>query len=372
MSTMSEKILNDKIAELEELYAGVMPWYSGMYDPESGGIYATRSGKEDPELHPGLEMTGSALIKIKGYSGVWDRMPADVHERFVQFFMSRYDVSTGYFEEPYMKQLEQESYNRYRARIQMFSRNALKTLDAPAVPELKDESGEKKQPVLPHQFASVEKYVEWMEGLAWTTNSWQAGDRVQASQVYLRMLPAEQQGAYIDAMFRYLESIQDPVTGYWGVGENYNTMSGTFKVDLIYGTHGRSLPHTDKILESVFRTLRDGDAVTACYVRNAQDLLRTMATKHGCADVIRERLPLYLDSIIAAGKQLLADDGGFTSSRGKALSVYGGVQAGHGLKEGDVDATSMMLTARAALYPLLGMSAPSLSHTAKDFWERFC
>ena len=183
------------------------------------------------------------------------------------------------------------------------------------------------------------------------------------------MLPQEKQETYREAMFAFLEEIQNPETGYWGPDGGYNSMSGAFKVNLIYANHGRTLPMTDKMLMSIFKTIETCEAGTACYVRNAMDLLRTLAAHHGCADAIRDTLPQYLDVIIAAGRQVQAPDGGFSSSRGRALTVYGGVKAGLGIHESDVDATAMMLHARRALYPLLGLELPSLAHTAADFWK---
>ncbi|MBO5220380.1 MAG: hypothetical protein J6C52_13190 [Clostridia bacterium] len=354
--------------EFEAMYRGVLPWYASLYDAESGGFYAAASGKADPVLHTGLEMTGSVLVALHHHGGgLWETMPAYLRDRFIAFFHTRFDKSTGYFEEPTLEAQDRDTADRFRARIQSFSKNALNLLGAPFT--MPAENGRTITPILPAQFESPEAYVEWMRGLCWDTNSWTAGDRVQASQNYLRLMDAPRRQPYLDAMFAYLEEAQDPITGYWGNGTSYRTLSGAFKVDLIYGAYDRPLPRAAKVLESVFTTIRTEDAACPCYVRNSIDLLGTLANRHGYADEIRWQLSAESDGILAASGRFLTPDGGFSSSIGKSMGVYGGVRVGHSLCEGDIDGTSMMLIARQTLYGLLGVEIPPLSDTMPDFWE---
>lgn len=315
-------------------------------------------------------MTGSVLLGLYRFGGgIFEKMPQKLRERFIEFFRSRFDSTTGYFEEPLLEAQDQDTYDRCRARVQLFTK---KTLDALGVPfTMPSDGGETITPVLPAQFASPEAYLEWMCGLCWNTNSWTAGDRLQASQSYFSMMDVPRRQPYLDAMFAYLESTQDPVTGYWGNGTSYCTLSGTFKVDLIYGTHDRPLPNAAKVLASVFTTIHNEEAINPFYVRNAMDLLGTLSNRHGFAEEIRSGIAAESDRILSASKQFLAPDGGFSSAIGKAAGVYSNVRAGHRLNEGDVNATLMMLTARQTLYGLLGIPVPSLADGMPDFWTRF-
>lgn len=364
-------MLHAHIAQIEQLFRGVLPWYASLYDRESGGFYGTISGRDDPALRPGLEMSGSVLVALHDHTeDLWAQMPAPLRKRFVSFFYTRYNVQSGYFEEPAMIPCDRDTADRFLGRIQAFSKKSLTALGEPFMPPTVQHSAP-VTPVLPEQFASPEQYVAWMKTLSWHTNSWAAADRVQASQNYLRLMDDTKRQPYLDKMFAYLEETQRPETGYWGDDDSYCSLSSAFKVDLIYSSHKRPLPNPERILHSVFYTIAHCQAENAYYVRNALDLLLTLSEQHGQTEVIRAQLPQYLNVLTAAMTSFLAPDGGFSAVVGEGKTIYGGVRMGHGNNEGDIDATLMMLIARRILYRLFDEPIPPLSAFMPHFWAAF-
>nr|MBQ4318353.1 hypothetical protein [Clostridia bacterium] len=355
---------NSIFAPLEELYSQVMPWITSMYEEESGGFYATRSGKDDPEMFAGIEMSSSALANLKEYSGMWSCIPDSTHKKLTEFYTSRFNRSSGWFEDKCF-----DGEDRSRARTQAAAERALSRLGVKYDRFKNNAESQTTAPVLPEYFAAPESYVEWIKTLPWQTNSWFAGDRVQSSQVYVQRISEDRRQAYIDAMFDYVKSVQSPETGFFGERLTYNALSGAFKIDLICSQYKLELPNHRKILNSVFRVLEEADATTACYIRNSMDLLRTMTVKYNCGDEIRAKLPSYIPTIVNAAKQVKAPDGGFSSSRGRALEKFGGVKAGRGLNESDMDGTSMLMIARRSIYEIMETELPSLAHTMPEMWE---
>lgn len=368
--TLSLDALPEKIKEaldrVEVYYDRVMPWLAHMYDPKTGGFYMTMSGKQDPDMEPAVEMTDWGLGFIKNYARIADDMPDEVREKFIQFFYDRQDPKTGLFIDKQGPVNERET-----ARNQSTGLAACRKLGVepkyvhPSAAQKKQEAV--NTAILPEFMSSPEAYVEWISQLPWEEASWGAGDKTQASQQYIRMLPADEQEKYKTAMFDWLESHQYE-SGLWSTKLDFNSVSGIFKVALIYGLWNKELPRYDACIDTIFECYKVEKTANPFFVRNPISVLNQMCSY---GDDVRARVQNgileNIDAVTASFNEFLCPDGAFSAGKGRSMRAFGGVVGSHQLNEGDIDATLMMLIARNTLYSIFGVSAPPLE--ASDFWN---
>jgi len=367
------------LSAVEPSFQKVIPWLANMYDADTGGFHMAKSGKDDPDIHPGLEMTSWGIEILHKYSDCFDEMPEDTRQKFISFYNDRQDPTTGYYID-----LQGPTNDRETARNQTTSLTAMKTLGAkPLYPHplepvatvmslstIADESVSTASTTdtLPEYMASAESYVDWIEELSWSENSWTAGDRIQASQVYIKALPSDERQSYLDAMFDWLEENQNPQTGLWNATPDYNAVSGAFKIGLVYQTWGRQMPDADKILQSIISCYQNFEADSPYYIRNPISLLQQIAGYDlHFKESVRQAILDNIGDIVAGIDKFKCPDGAFSAGYQKSMKSFGGVVGSHELYEGDIDATLMVLITRNALYNIFDLTAPPLA--SSDFWN---
>ena len=353
---------------VDEHYGGVMRWLANMYDPATGGFHMAMSGKLDPEMEPALEMTAWA-IKFFGYAGMTDSIPKSVKDKLIQFFYDRQDPATGLFID------KQGPVNdRETARNQMSALAACKTLGIPTkYPHpgtAKDAKASADAQVMPKFMASTEAYIEWMETLPWQSGSWHAGDRVESSLQFVRMLPDGERERYAEAILGWLDAHQHG-NGAWSDEMNFVTVSGIYKVERVYAFFGRRLPRYEAALETILACYRQSELKNPYFIRNPLSVFLSLCS-YG-EDVkrrVQEGILANIPPIEASFGKFLCPDGAFCASQigeGLSMKVFGGVLGSHGLHEGDIDATLMMLIARTALYKIFDLEPKPLYEP--DLWR---
>ena len=354
------------LAQADAAVAGVVPFIANLYDPESGGFYFALSGKNDPDLAPGLEMTAWGIMITKGQTDAWDDMPTEVREKFIQFFHDRQDPVTGYYIDK-----QGPANDRETARIQNATLNTLRLFpEEPKYPHpinVKKPTSEQTANV-PAYMETVESYLDWVSSLPWAKESWAAGDKVQASQIFVKTLPEDKQVQYVEALMNWLDTHQDPETGLWAEEIDFNSISGAFKNGLTYGLWDRQLLRIDEIINSIVRCYQTHQADKPFYVRNPLSLLRQIADyseefRKKVQDTVLEHIELMMDNF----SRNKCPDGGYSSDYQKTNLSFGGVVGSHGLFEGDSNATLMILLARRELYNIFEVDVPPLK--ADHFWD---
>ncbi len=353
------------LESVEKYFVGVIPWLANMYDPKTHGFYMTMSGKCDPEIEPAIEMTAWALAYINSYTTVLPDMPSDFRENFIKFFTDRQDPSTGMFIDKQGPANARETARNQDSALGIFGTlNAKKPYPHPR--ELHSAETVKQASLMPEYMESPETYVAWIAHHNWDTNSWTAGDQTQSSQKYVAMLPPDRQREYIDAALEWLNARQME-NGLWSPSFDFNAASGAFKVGLVYRAWGLRLPNHDKIIDSIFHCYKVSKTVNPFFVRNPISVLVQMSSYSSATkEKIQRLLVENIDAVIANFGEFLCPDGAFSAQKGKSMISFGGVVGSHGLFEGDIDATLMILIARNQLYELFDVSAPPLE--AHDFW----
>ncbi len=360
------------LARFEELFTRLDVWYANLYHHEDGGIFMTMSGRDDPEMECGLEMTFYALSGVRTYSDAWLDMPDHVKQRFIDYILERQDPATGMFID------HQGPVNdRETARNQACVMGWVNTwkIDLPYEhPSQKTSGGGSTSAtdttVMPAYMASVSSYLDWVENnWDWDRNSWTAGDQTQQSLNYLNYLPKEQYEQYKAALLEWLANRQFDDTGFWAPTVDFNSVSGAFKVGLIYQNLGEKIPNAEKVMETTIRCMETVYPDRAHYVRNPISLLQQIAGyKPEYAARIQQAVTDNMENICGWMEQFLAPDGGFAMYHGRSMSNFGGIYSSHELWEGDVDSTLMILIARKGVYNLMGVAAPLLEFD-DNFWN---
>ncbi len=351
------------LEKVEVYYKRCTLWLAHMFDPATGGFHMAMSGAKDPAMEPAIEMTAWGVSFLKNYTDALAGMPEKFRTGIVHFINDRQDPVSGMFVD------RQGAVNaRETARNQAAAFSALSAMGArPRYPHPRDTAKEAAcTPLMPEYMESAETYLAWVAGMNWDHASWSAGDQTQSSLQYVHMLDAEKQKLYKDALFAWLDARQQP-SGLWSPDFDFNAASGAFKVGLVYSACGRRLPRHEKIVDAIFRCYEVSRTTSPFFVRNPISVLYQMAAyDEETKAKIQAGIIAHMDAVTASFGEFLCPDGAFSAGKGRSMVSFGGVTGSHGLFEGDIDATLMMLIARKTLYNIFDAEAPHLN--TDDFW----
>ena len=359
------------LSAFEKLFSRLDVWYANLYHHEDGGFYMTMSGRDDPEIDCGLEMTFFALGSVTGYSDAGD-IPEPVKQRLINYIKERQDPKTGLFIDKQGPVNDRETARNQNSVMGYV--NSWKVdlpYQHPSQTKKEGSGGSSVDAaVMPDYMKSVDSYINWVENnWDWDKNSWTAGDQTQQSLTYLRYLPQNEYEAYKAALLEWLANRQFKDTGYWSPNVDFNSVSGAFKVGLVYQELGEVIPNADKVMETTIKCMETAYPTVAHYVRNPISLLLQISNYGPEYQTrIRQAITENMEKICGWVNQFLAPDGGFAQYHGKSMSNFGGIYGSHQLWEGDVDSTLMILVARKEVYALMGVSAPALQFSP-DFWD---
>ena len=170
-------------------------------------------------------------------------------QEWIDYLKSSQDQSTGLFYDPEynrsdLKGKHNEEY--FLHQNTMFCLSALNALDS-------------KQN---YQLSFLEKYkddeylITWLKSLNWS-NPWLVSNNVMFIMYFLLFeLETNNKSVnarYINIIFSYLDSIQDPETGYWGTNQGsslFNGMAGAFHFYFSYMYCNRHIQYVEKIIDS--------------------------------------------------------------------------------------------------------------------------
>ena len=351
------------LEKVEVYYGKCVLWLAHMFDPATGGFHMAMSGVKDPAIEPAIEMTAWGVSMLHTYTGALASMPGKFREGIVNFINDRQDPVTGMFIDR-----QGPANARETARNQAAAFRALSVMGAkPRYPHPRDTAKDTaRTPVMPEYMESADSYIAWVAGMNWDHASWSAGDQTQSSLQYVNMLDAAKQEEYKKVLFDWLGDRQQE-SGLWSPDMDFNAASGAFKVGLVYSACGLRLPNYDKIIDAVFRCYEVSETTSPFFVRNPISVLHQMAAYSPEAKAkIQAGIISRIDAVTAGFGEFLCPDGAFSAGKGKSMVSFGGVAGSHGLYEGDIDATLMMLIARRTLYSIFDAPAPLLN--TDDFW----
>jgi hypothetical protein len=254
--------------------------------------------------------------------------------------------------------------DRMVGRAVAYSSGCLRMLGARPLYPLPGERGRES---MPPYLKDLGTFSAWMDGRPWDY-AWMACDNISVCATYLRNLPLEDRGPYMDLLWSYLRDRQDPQTGFWGGGRPYVRLSGAFKLATLYRAFDRPMPREEALYRSLLKTIREDESEDMCWTRNAMDLLLTLKPqlpplpeeeKAEILSITRKNLGRYLKA-----------DGGFSRHRESSLETPNNVPLGLGLAEGDMNASTQALRIRSLGHELTGIREAPLAEYAAGFYER--
>ncbi|HZG78197.1 MAG TPA: hypothetical protein VEZ72_20255, partial [Paenibacillus sp.] len=333
-----------------------------------GGFYYARSSIASGAFAPDIESTAQAL-SILERCGLLDRLDARMREGFIRFFRSKQDPATGLFydSDPNMR-LDDVMVGRARG----YSLHALAKLGAEPPYPRPVRSG-----ATPDYMATPRSFAAWLRGVS-LANSWRGCDKLSHCGAHLDALEPERRAPFVREAFAYLNSIQDPETGFWGDGTPYVRLSGTFKLHLFYRRYEVPMPRQEQLYRSILRVLRTEEAFDMCYVRNPISLVASMQPA-----IAPDEMQFIAETTLANLARLKKADGGFSREREHSppapnvAQVKPGesypdmpvpVPLGLGLAEGDMNAGTQAVLVRNTLRELAGL--PPVPLAAADAFIR--
>jgi hypothetical protein len=360
--SVSEQRIDSHLKDMDDLFHEFYTWLAGQYDLKTGGFYYAKSSIDAPELEPDIESTAQAL-NIIDRSELLKRIPDAMRQAMIRFFQNKQDPESGFFydSDPNMRKDEVMV-----SRAIGYSLGCLRRLGGePLYPMTYDPNQ------MPAFMESVETYIGWLKQVD-LRNSWRGCDFMTSANHFVYRLPEPQRTQYIEAAKDYFASIQDPETGFWGGGNRYIRISGTFKLNAFYERFHIPMPNVDKIYQSILTTLREDEALDMCWVRNPIDLLGTFKNR---LNIPREELAEIFEITVKNMRALRRPDGGFSRelkhspvapnvAQVKEGEFYPNmpipVPLGRGLKEGDMNAGTQALWIRTLSYKLADRTAHQL------------
>ena len=424
------KMPADVAEALKNYYAiygtDIIEWFANLYDPETGAFYYSNSARDYSGFLPDIESTYQVIKDLRGagcfnvyndgdsYAAVANALPTEVREKLIAFVQNMQDPDDGYF---YHTQWGKNIGSERRSRDLTWAVNLFKFLGAePEYPTALDRlqgstdtsaqisammSEVHPTASLPSYLQSREAFFAWLDTMDFEKDSHGKGHTVgsMADQIAAAGL--------IDDAVEYFNNLQtkvynemkaaydaDPTnnpepTGLWQKEINYTSLSGLFKIGLVYSKADEPIQYADLAIKSAIKCiLSDESPKTVIYAYNPWAGLGTAlssarkansaAKANGLAepydyDAMQAEVMASAAKMInkTTEKFLLfkKDDGSFSYYQDYAAPSTQGTYVSLGVNEGDVNATTVAMDGAASIFGALGLSKPQ-NWTATDL-DRF-
>ena len=426
------KDISDAIAKLYSLYdEDWYIWLANLYDPETGAFYFSNSARNSIGFLPDLESTMQVLDTIS-WSGAFSHyelpegvdkaygvfIDGELKERLLSFIHSMQDTDGYYYHPQWGKEINSSRRGRdlnhatdilveLREKPLYDTPNGYKgTMARPAA--LTERLGSSAviaasavistASPYPDYLNDTGKWLEYIKGLDIPNDSYTAGNIIesQSSQIIEvdkalwvsqgagrspdKYTPAEPaKGGYIEILFDYLESIQNPETGFWQIvtdkddtdgakdGLTYEGINGMMKLSSSYAKMKQPFSHADAAGESIITVAKyaeDDQDTHICSIYNPWAALgyiyRTLdtATKEALQAKVRDAAPEMLEATVEKLLKHRMDGGGFSYFESRPCNNSQGAEVACSAKpESDVNAATISVMGIAgAVFNSMGIS----------------
>ena len=263
----------DMIREFKTLYSlfdynAAAKWLGSLYDPETGGWYATQSARAHEGFLPDLENTFYAFHSIVGILGMaemfgdrWEKaMPEDLIMKSARWIQSL-QAEDGYFYLPqWPKELIEKSGFQLRITRDVGSATTFLTRAKLEPIYKRPEAGgsSSQSPSILSQYESVESFGEYLrklegelEGISDFDRAWKFYLWSSYFQTTTQLLTDEMKEMTVE----FFDKHQNPENGMWSNELHYHSTNGIHKIASVYNKLGRELKHADKIVNSTLKIL---------------------------------------------------------------------------------------------------------------------
>ncbi len=353
------KIGKEAVSELENYYSlydeKLYILLADLWDQNVGGFYFSRSGRDTEAFLPDIESTVQALVLTED-SGLTvgenyiKAAPESMRTALSKFVHSLLDKDDGYFYHPqWGKNITMARRGRdLRWALELIQFLGEKTKYPTAVERLS--SGESND-LLPEHLRSIEKWKKFLEGLDLETNSYWSANLLQSQSVQIRAAGDE----YVKTLFSHLRERQLSSNGLWEKQTNYASLNGLMKLSLMYTLFGETLPNAAAALSSAIDVAMSDEEISFCCqfynpLITIHNLLKNMRANgnEAAADelnkIIISRAPEFIRKTRDKVSICKKDDGGFSYNPDRASFRSQKAPVGLGLRESDVNATTICAT----------------------------
>lgn len=388
----AEAVMGKDAAEaLKRLYdyygTDWVDWLARLYDPETGAIYYSNSGRDYEGFMPDAESTCQAL-DILTFSGAlgYDykkELPEETASRCLYYIQKMQSPEDGYFYHAHWGKRQNSSRKGRDLSqcLQLIRRFGGKPLYPTADERIeaiakakeadkKEETTSENQHFLPH-LLSKEAMLEYLDRLNVNADSHTAGHILSSQNSQIKA------AGLSDFVCDYLDKKQYSDTGLWEIGANYRSLSGVIKVGAVYGGQGKPLKHGYEIIDSAIDViLSDEDPSMINYVFNPWGGLgvsiRSVENSNKFAKEtgdeppydmnevrarIYKRLPEMIDKTIEKLDKFRKPDGSYSFYQKMSLPYSQGGYVSIGADEGDVNGLACaMHYVLHAIFPCLGIN----------------
>ena len=384
----------DAIEDLKTIYDDkLIDFLAGLYDPETEAFYHAYSARGTKGYLPDVESTAKIFNALDTFCEpgklLTEYMPENYGKTLVTWVQSLEDESDGYFYHPqWGKTINDSKRGRDLGwAVGLLARFGAEPLYPTALDRLSGsvevavastENQAKTESTLPSYLQNKDNFLQWISALPWKNDPYSAGNSVNAITDQIIAAGLEQ------VAIEYLNSIQDPVTGLWGDGIDYRTVSAVMKLAAIYGGAGADFNHAEEALQSCINVVLSDEldeSTQITFLYNPWSAISSLRTLVKVEDEIpewfNEKLYSNAPAMIKKTKEKLEvfkkDDGGFSYLPYKATWGIQSSPACLGLAEGDVDATCIAVNGVIrTIY--LGLGVPNeavfKSEDVVRFWEK--
>lgn len=349
---------------LESLFLDVPNWLASVYDVTSGGFYHNALMVKDSLYDPDMQSTAFALsILINGNMVDMDTIDQKFKNRIAEYVSSRYDSVTGYVLDTLYSDRVLQS-DRALGRSQGMVMGILRKIgvesESNGVRPLRPDKA-------PEYLKSLAHFETWLHQQNWD-RVWTAFDHIAMQGSLIERLPPERADSIVRYIENYVHSIQDE-DGLWGKGQ---TQEVRFLGAAKYGTFCKNMnipmPNPDKTYEAVMKWFRqnqelDFSEISGCPIcvpRNALRLLYYLEP-HLSLKISKSDREILFKRTFEMLQYYRNQDGGFMKNPHKTMIApldinYGAYDA----LISDSNGTHLAVTARKALYDILGLPVPEL------------
>ena len=383
-AALGGKISDGAVEALRNLYGmydeRIYMWLANLWDPDTGGFYYSESARNTNGFLPDIESTVQALSFLESSGILADygnnyakALSEEEKASLLSFAKNMQDPEDGYFYHTQwgknvgvsrrgrdlgwavklIAKLGSKPYydtpNGYKGELGAPGGSEVSLTFPLGVSSVTAVSKVMPASTHPEYLQSTAAFKEYLESLDFETNSYGAGNTLDAQMGQIGAAGKE----YKELLIEFLNEHQYAHNGLWEEQTDYDSVNGLMKISGLYGSCKATIPNAEAAMRSAMSIAATPDgAAHVCSVYNPwvamNNTLESVAKVDGKerAEELRALLRADAENLITITLNKLAifkkDDGGFSYyPKNSATRSQGATVALGGAKESDVNATGI-------------------------------
>ena len=249
----------EALLDLMSVYGdGFYKWLASLWDPATGGFYYSESARDNEGYLPDVESVGQILAALKNNGLFVDyghdtvkALPAFMQRKILAFTDSLQDPDGFFYHPQWGKNIPLMRRGRDLSWAQGIYSLLGGTAPYPTADEQITDGGTAQ---VAEHLRSEEAFLDYL---------YNKHDRKRFFNHLNHELNAQhgeiKSAGLMPVLFDFLEREQDPETGLWGEGVNYNALTALMKGMLIYTAEGRPFRYAEQAVDSAIQMMVSDD-----------------------------------------------------------------------------------------------------------------